>query len=225
MPKNLNGILKLCLTATKSAFKACFGREDPEFVRSLSLDETAWQALSMPQKLSDGTLTLFHYENKMVKNGILAVKRRNNSEMAEIMARIAADFLLEELSEMEIMNDFRDPIIIGIPMSRKNIQSKGFNHSEEYAKRIAALLPNVEFVQKMLVKTRETEPQKNLPRAKRITNLKHSMEANKKYLEKIKGRCVIVVDDVSTTGATLSEARRALLSSGARKVLCFAFAH
>lgn len=221
MPK----FLKICVDAIKSAFKLAFGREDPEFLRALSLDLASWQIISSPQKLSDGTLTIFHYENKMVKNGILAVKRRNNAQMATIFAEITSDFLLEELSEMAQMHDFNNPIIIGIPISRKNLSRKGFNHTEEIARRIVEQIESIEFIPRALYKTRHTEPQKNLPRAKRLTNLKNSMEINKKYLEKIKNRCVIVVDDVSTTGATLAEARRALLSAGARKVLSFALAH
>ncbi|MES2059895.1 MAG: hypothetical protein V4438_02605 [Patescibacteria group bacterium] len=221
----MQGFLKKCGNILKEAFKLGFGRDDPEFLRALSLEESAWQIIAMPQKLGDGTLTLFHYENKMVRSGILAVKRRNNPKMADIFAGLAADFLLEELSEMEMMHDFKDPIIIGIPMSKKNLLNKGFNHAEEVAKKIAALLPPMEFMRGALEKTRATAPQKNLSRAKRLTNVSHSMMVSRKYLDKIKARCVIVLDDVSTTGATLSEARRALLAANARKVLCFALAH
>jgi competence protein ComFC len=221
MPK----FLKICVDSVKNIFKICFGREDPEFLRALSLDASHWQIIANPQTLADGTLTVFPYENKMVKNGILAVKRRNNKAMAEIFAEIAADFLVEELSEMALINNFQNPIIIGIPVSSKNMKSKGFNHSEEIAKRITKQIPSLEFLPKALIKTRHTEPQKNLQRSKRLTNLKHSMIVAKNHIKKISGRCIIVVDDVTTTGATLSEAKRALLSSGARKVLLFALAH
>ncbi len=209
----------------KRIFKLCFGREDAEFERSLSLDIASWQILCSPQTQSDGTLTLFHYENKMVKNAILAIKRRNNRQMIEIMAGIASDFLVEELSERAMMEDFSNPMIVGIPISRKNMIQKGFNHGEEIAKAIAKNILEIEFVERMLVKTRHTEPQKNLPRSQRLSNLSHSIEVAKKYVGKIKGRCIIIVDDVTTTGATLKEARRACLKAGARKILCLAVAH
>jgi ComF family protein len=194
-------------------------------MRALSLDASSWQIIASPQTLGDGTLTIFPYENKMVKNAILAVKRRNYNEIANILSEIAADFLLEELSDASMMQDFQNPIIIGIPMSRKNMNAKGFNHSEIIAQKITTYISSLEFIPHALSKTRHTEPQKNLPRAKRLSNLKHSMEVSSRHAETIRGRCVIVIDDVTTTGATLAEARRALLKGCARKVLLFALAH
>jgi predicted amidophosphoribosyltransferase len=39
------------------------------------------------------------------------------------------------------------------------------------------------------------------------------------------GRCIIILDDVSTSGATFTEAKRALKQAGAKKILCVAVAH
>lgn len=216
---------KVCIAALRRAFKAVFGREDAEFERALSLDIASWRIIASPQILSDGVIVMFPYEHKLVKAAILAIKRRNNAAMAAMLAAIAADFLLEELSERAMMENFTSPLIVSIPLSRKTTNEKGFNHGDMLAGEIAKQIPSLEFLPRALSKTRHTNPQKHLPRAKRLMNVKRSMQAREKYLEKFRGRCVIIVDDVTTTGATLEEAKRACHEAGAQKVLCLALAH
>ena len=46
-----------------------------------------------------------------------------------------------------------------------------------------------------------------------------------KYKEKLKGRNIILIDDITTTGATLNEARKILKQAGAKKVIAFTVAH
>ena len=74
-----------------------------------------------------------------------------------------------------------------------------------------------------LQKTKDTESQtKQDTRAKRLENLKGCFVADGNI---VKGRNIILIDDVATTGATLEEARRTLRRAGARKVIAFTVAH
>ena len=76
----------------------------------------------------------------------------------------------------------------------------------------------------VLKKIRETVPQTSLQKKKdRLKNPAGSLEVARP--EKVAGKTVFVIDDVTTTGATLLEAKRALLQTGAKKVICFALAH
>jgi len=68
---------------------------------------------------------------------------------------------------------------------------------------------------KLLIKTRRTELQKSLSAFERRENLRGAFALNKR---KIVSGNVLLVDDVRTTGATLSEAARVLCSAGAKKV-------
>ena len=81
----------------------------------------------------------------------------------------------------------------------------------------------LEYAPKALIRTINTKTQQGLPRAERLKNIKNSMTSGPDA-EKIKGRGCIVVDDVTTTGATLAEAKRALRVAGARAVHCIALA-
>ena len=69
---------------------------------------------------------------------------------------------------------------------------------------------------------KHTLPQQGLERHNRLKNLKNSMTVSDPA--KVKGRVCIVVDDVTTTGASFAEAKRALREAGAAEVCCIALA-
>ncbi|HEY5383535.1 MAG TPA: phosphoribosyltransferase family protein, partial [Candidatus Paceibacterota bacterium] len=73
-----------------------------------------------------------------------------------------------------------------------------------------------------LERTRATMPQQGLERHQRLKNVKNSMQV--KNPEAVAGRVCIVVDDVTTTGATFAEAKRALKAAGAKEVRLVALA-
>lgn len=81
-----------------------------------------------------------------------------------------------------------------------------------------------EYAPDVLVRTRATAPQQGLPKHTRLKNAQNSMAVNTPHLWRVGGRVCVVVDDVTTTGATLKEARRALRRAGARRVHCVALA-
>lgn len=104
-----------------------------------------------------------------------------------------------------------------IPSSRRKVRERGFDHAELLARSLGESLDRS--VIGLLEKTREVRPQMRLLPTERSTNLANAL------------RCplpapieILVVDDVLTTGATLSEASRALKAAGARWVggLCVA---
>ena len=63
-----------------------------------------------------------------------------------------------------------------------------------------------------LVRVRNTRPQVGLPRSRRAQNVKGAFDAP--HAGPVRDRCVLLVDDVTTTGATASEAAKALLQAG-----------
>lgn len=171
---------------------------------------------------SKDIFVLFDYQNKIVRTLVKAIKYKNN---AGLRKRIAV-YLYEEI--MEISADAASfegalPLLVPIPMSSKERRSRGFNQCEELAREIKKLGgDNIEVSYNTLKKVRETKRQTELSREKRILNVKNSMRA---FLRSEGRRVVIVFDDVYTTGASLFEARRALLSAGAKRVIGLFIAH
>ncbi len=105
-------------------------------------------------------------------------------------------------------------LIIPVPLHWKRLIWRGFNQSLELARRLARQ-EHIELVPDALKRTRHTQPQSTLPAKERAGNVRGAFVAN---AEKVKGRHVLLVDDVMTTGTTLKECTRVLRLAGASRV-------
>lgn len=161
------------------------------------------------------------YKDPKVRRAIWEIKYRQNRKIRENISRLVADYLLEELAEKISLENFSKPMVTFIPMSKKRISEREINQSEILAKDISILL-NLPF-SKTLTKIRETKRQTTLKRSERLLNVKNSFGILDE--ENIKGKNIIVIDDVTTTGATMGEVKKVLLEGGARKVFGVAMAH
>jgi competence protein ComFC len=109
--------------------------------------------------------------------------------------------------------------IIPVPLSIKGLRDRGFNQSLLLA-RIIAKEMKIPLLMDVLSKKKETLPQIGLSSKERLSNLKGSFEAR----EDIDGRRLLLVDDVITTGATVTECSKELLRAGAEDVAVVALA-
>jgi len=200
--------------------------------------------LSSPPVLRESAtwiFPLFDYRHPPIKKSIWLLKYKNRKKLASIFAEIMYGRIMEELSELSIMQNFREPILIPIPLSSKRYRKRGYNQAEliclelikidlnanPYHRHGKAILANDIDVSKktnrnfkleknILVKTRETEHQATLRNRKnRLKNLANSFSV--KNIELVKGKNIILIDDVVTTGATLDEAKKILKQAGAKK--------
>ncbi len=115
------------------------------------------------------------------------------------------------------------PLVVPIPLHAARRRERGFNQSAMLAKGLAQALgkrragkvpPNAGAC---LRRKRSTIPQTGLSVAARRENLRGAFEVARP--EAVRGRCIVLVDDVMTTGATLSAAARALKRAGAARVM------
>jgi ComF family protein len=106
--------------------------------------------------------------------------------------------------------------IIGIPISSGRMKERGYNQTELIAKELGRIL-SVEYLPNALVKIKETEHQINLSKIERKNNVKDSFKFADKY--DVKGKRVLLVDDIFTTGATVNECSKVLKKANAKKVI------
>ncbi len=125
-----------------------------------------------------------------------------------------ADTLGALMSDTYISNGFQAEIIVFAPMTAKEVKKRGFNQAELLAQNIGnrlnlPMLPALE-------KIKDTSEQKQLKGKEREQNLEDAFVC--KFMQ-IKGRRILFVDDVFTTGATANQCSKALLLAGAKEVL------
>lgn len=172
------------------------------------------------------TLALFDYSHPLVKEMVWALKYGGNARIADKLGGILYDVIAHELRDFATFEKWERPILMPIPISDKRRFERGWNQSELLAEEVLAhdMEKSFRYLPRQLIKLRHTESQtKTASRSERLENLTNSMKILN--ASAVTGECVVVLDDVTTTGATFAEARRALSAAGARKILCVAVAH
>ena len=112
--------------------------------------------------------------------------------------------------------------VIPIPLSHARLRARGYNQVSEILKAhpIESAYPILENI---LVRTRHTKPQTELKRNERLTNMHDAFGVV--HGERITGKNILLIDDVTTTGTTLKTAKATLLPYSPASVTCLAFAH
>lgn len=103
-----------------------------------------------------------------------------------------------------------------VPMTEGKFNERGYNQSELLAALVCEELSFCEA--ELLFKTKDTLNQHNLSKAERLSNLNGAFEINKAF--DIKGKTILICDDVKTTGTTLKKCCDLLFAAGAKDVYC-----
>ncbi|WP_077533623.1 ComF family protein [Massiliimalia massiliensis] len=154
----------------------------------------------------DAACSSFCY-NQDTERAILDLKRQD-IEPAEHFGWFQAR-LLEESG----LADF--DLVTAVPMTGKKKRGRGYNQAAVLAKSVAFYLEKT--YQDLLEKIKETKPQHTLSATERKYNLKDAYKV--KNPEMIKGKDILLVDDVLTTGSTVNECAKTLMRAGANRVI------
>lgn len=169
-------------------------------------------------------ISMWSYKDPRIKRLLWRFKFENKFSIAEDLAPFARDHLIMELSDRAIFENIKSLTLVPIPLSRMGLRARGYNQSEILAREISSHLGTQYEVRNLLFKVRETETQHSIKnRRARLQNLRGAYAA--KDPDEVSGKNILLIDDITTTHATLAEARRVLRLAGARKVLAFTIAH
>lgn len=179
---------------------------------------------------------LYDYRHPAIKKSLWLLKYKGKKRLANVFAEIIYEKILEELSDLSIMENFNNIILIPIPLSPKRYRERGFNQAQLLCEEIIKINNlrgdvgsggiNLSLENNVLTKPKETEHQVRIKdRRARLKNLSGSFTVKNEKTNFIKNRNIILIDDITTTGATLTEAKKVLKQAGARKVIAFTVAH
>ena len=125
-----------------------------------------------------------------------------------------------------LFGDISQPIVVPIPVTQKRKRERGYNQAECIAEALVNEdgARSISLCSNVLMKNKNTEHQARVKnKEKRLENIRNTFGI--KNSENIKERDIILIDDIVTTGATITEARRTLLDAGARSVTAYVVAH
>jgi ComF family protein len=163
----------------------------------------------------DGVLRMGPYEG-LLREVILQMKHGNAESLAESMGDLWAEHSASRLRQIGA------EVIVPVPLHWRRRWTRGYNQSEALAWALASKL-RLPCKPSWLRRTRHTPQQTLQTPAQRRQNVRGAFKA--RSAARLRGKTVLLVDDVLTTGTTGSEAAQALREAGAAKVVVAVLAH
>ena len=113
--------------------------------------------------------------------------------------------------------------IFPIPLHKSKLKIRGYNQSAIIAKMISEVT-KINYNSKTLIKIKSTVNQSGLIKKLREKNLKNSFHVNACNKKLIKGKKILLVDDIITTGSTINECSKILVQNGVAEVIAISIA-
>jgi competence protein ComFC len=169
---------------------------------------------------------IFNYRSPIIKEIIWRLKYKNVRRLAPIMGHLLYEKIIDVLSDELSFSEKEPVLLVDIPLHKSRLRERGYNQSELLVREIIKCDPQgiFTYIPNILTRTRNTKPQaRSEKRSTRLTNLKNAFACKKSEL--VKGRVIVIIDDVTTTGATIEEAYATLSRTKPRKIFAVTVAH
>ena len=173
-------------------------------------EEYCFDCLRHPGSFARG-YSVFNYTDE-ASDSMAAVKYKNRREYLDFYGEEAIRRLAEPFSRK------RPDCLIPVPVHPKRLRKRGFNQAGVLADRIGEAF-GIPVREDLLVRVKNTSPQKDLSPAERLKNLRSAFRAGGPVPPGM--RTAMIVDDIYTTGATMEACTRILLEAGFSEVSFF----
>jgi len=169
----------------------------------------------------DGIISSIEYKG-IVKKLLYQFKYKPYlSDLKTILGKLFYEGLIQQEAFEKFVSK-ENVVITAVPLHKSRERSRGYNQSELLAKELSISL-KIPY-HKLLIREKQTKPQFELKKEERKKNILGAFSLNPK-LKTQNLKNIILVDDITTTGATLRECAKILKQSGVSKVLGVTLAH
>lgn len=162
---------------------------------------------SAPPPIHTKIHACFSYKDPRVKKLVRHLKSREDRELASTLSKA----LYIQWTQNNAAANAQDIIATCVPPRRDRMKKYGFNQAALLTKAFSKQSSGITYIPDLFIRTRETSKQALIQnRNQRLQNLKNVFILNNKYRECLSNAFVVIIDDVSTTGATISELQTCL---------------
>ena len=181
-------------------------------VREYKLD-TVVASPQIHETLGIHIITLTRYRECAIEDSIRALKYEKSAHAARLLGGLLADYLLDTLSELSLFSK-RAIVLVPMPLHHTRERNRGYNQIDLVLKELPLQESGILVRPELLKRIRDTPPQTRLSRRERLENIAQAFATlpDTSYRD----LHIFLIDDVTTTGATLKEAARTLEKAGAK---------
>lgn len=179
---------------------------------SKCFDELEFLPVQVNRKFNGVNIYCAGVYSKNLQKMIRGLKYHNQKDLAYYQAK----FMWLYWEKLGFTQDFQ---IVPVPIFPKRKKKRKYNHMELVAEEFSKL-SGYEVNFDLIKRIKDTKPQYKLNKAQRMMNLSNAFEIDKTKL--IKGKQILIIDDICTTGSTFEEMIKEFNNVGIYDITCFA---